>query len=115
MARNLCETYDAVYLEDLSLWGMQRLWGHKISDLGHGNFLRILRHVAKQTGTHLGFVGRTFPSSKLCSVCGYCNENLGLLQRERGPVRHAVPNPTGTAMPLCIVMQKGPLLLGEMA
>ncbi|MGQ4810548.1 hypothetical protein NKDENANG_04025 [Candidatus Entotheonellaceae bacterium PAL068K] len=115
LARNLCETYDAVYLEDLNPRGMQRLWGRKISNPGHGNFVRILRHVAKQTGTHLSFVDRTFPSSKQCSVCGSVNPDPGLLQREGGPVRHAVPNPTGTAMPLCIVMQKGPLLLGELA
>jgi putative transposase len=82
LARNLCETYDAIYLEDLNLRGMQRLWGRKISDLGHGNFVRILPHVAKQTGTHLGFVGRYFPSSKLCSVCGYINHDLGLRDRQ---------------------------------
>ena len=42
---------------------MQRLWGRRISDLGHGNFARLLPHVAKQTGTHLGLVERYFPSS----------------------------------------------------
>ncbi len=78
LARQLCATYDAIYLEDLELRGMQRLWGRQISDLGHGNFLHILPHVAKQTGTHLGFVGRYFPSSKLCSVCGVINHALGL-------------------------------------
>lgn len=82
LARNLCETYDAIYLEDLNLRGMQRLWGRKIGDLGHGNFVRILPHVAKQTGTHLGFVDRYFPSSKLCSVCGSIHHDLGLRDRE---------------------------------
>jgi putative transposase len=82
LARQLCETYDAIYLEDLNLRGMQRLWGRKISDLGHGNFVRILLHVAKQTGTHLGFVDRYFPSSKLCSVCGYIHHELGLRDRQ---------------------------------
>jgi putative transposase len=82
LARNLCQTYDAVYLEDLELCGMQRLWERKISDLGHGNFLRILPHVAKRTGTSLGFVDRDFPSSKLCSVCGMVNHHLGLGDRQ---------------------------------
>jgi len=82
LARHLCDAYDAIYLEDLELRGMQRLWGRKISDLGHGNFVRILPHVAKQTGTHLGFVSRYFPSSKLCSVCGYINHDLGLRDRQ---------------------------------
>ena len=82
LARHLCDAYDAIYLEDLELRGMQRLWGRKISDLGHGNFVRILPHVAKQTGTHLGFVSRYFPSSKLCSVCGYIHHGLGLRDRQ---------------------------------
>ena len=82
LAHHLCQTYDAIYLEDLELRGMQRLWGRKISDLGHGNFLRILSDVAKRTGTSLGFVDRYFPSSKLCSVCGMVNHHLGLRDRQ---------------------------------
>jgi putative transposase len=82
LAHNLCQTYDAIYLEDLELRGMQRLWGRKISDLGHGNFLRILPHVAERTGTSLGFVDRYFPSSKLCSVCAAVNHHLGLRDRQ---------------------------------
>ena len=82
LARHLCQTYDAIYLEDLELRGMQRLWWRKSSDLRHGNFLRILPHVAKRTGTSLGFVDRYFPSSKLCSVCGVVNHHLGLRERQ---------------------------------
>ena len=82
LARHLCQTYDAIYLEDLELRGMQRLWGRKISDLGHGNFLRILPHVAKRTGTSVGLVDRYFPSSKLCSVCDMVNHHLGLRDRQ---------------------------------
>ena len=33
LACHLCQTYDAIYLEDLELRGMQRLWGCKIAVL----------------------------------------------------------------------------------
>ena len=81
LARNLCTSYDVIFLEDLELRGMQRLWGRKISDLGHGNFLRILPHVASKTGATIGHVGRFFPSSKLCSACGVINHALELRER----------------------------------
>jgi hypothetical protein len=37
---------------------MQGLWERKISDFGHGNFFRILPHVASKTSAHIGYVNR---------------------------------------------------------
>lgn len=82
LARQLCLAYDEIQLEDLNLLGMKRLWGRKMSDLGHGNFVRILKHVASKLGTKLTFIDRWFPSSKLCHVCGIINESLTLKDRE---------------------------------
>lgn len=81
LARELCLKYDEIQLEDLNLTGMTRLWGRKMADLGHGSFIRILRHVATKLGTKLTFIDRFFPSSKLCSVCGVINESLALKDR----------------------------------
>jgi putative transposase len=81
LASELCLAYDAIQLETLELRGMSRLWGRKMSDLGHGNFLHILQHVASKLGTKLTFIDRFFPSSKLCSVCGVINESLTLKDR----------------------------------
>jgi putative transposase len=38
--------------------------------------------VAKQKGKVIVFVDKYFPSSKLCSECGYKNDNLTLSDRE---------------------------------
>lgn len=81
LARELCLKYDRIYIEDLLLNGMVRLWGRKMADLGHGNFLRILKHVATKLGTRLQKVDRFFPSSKLCHVCGQKNTQLELSDR----------------------------------
>ncbi|MBI4639258.1 MAG: transposase [Candidatus Tectomicrobia bacterium] len=81
LARDLCQTYDVISLEDLDLRGMRRLWGQKSGDLGHGTFLRLLPGVAQRLGTELRWVDRWFPSSKLCSVCGTINHDLALRDR----------------------------------
>lgn len=81
LARELCLEYDEIQLESLNLRGMARLWGRKVSDLGHGNFVFILKHTAKKLGTSLTFVDKWFPSSKLCSACGVINADLTLKDR----------------------------------
>ena len=82
LARELCLTYDRIYIEDLLLTGMVRRWGRKMADLGHGNFLRILGYVAGKLGVVLKKVARFFPSSKLCGTCGQKNTELQLSDRQ---------------------------------
>jgi len=73
--------------EKLNLKGMQRLWGGKISDIAaFGEFLQILKWVAKKKGKQVVYVDRWYPSSKTCSNCGHILESLDLSVREwRGP------------------------------
>jgi putative transposase len=40
--RDLTKGYVFIFVEDLSIKAMQRMWGRKISDLGHAQFLKIL-------------------------------------------------------------------------
>ena len=35
LAHDLCRRFDTIFIEDLCLNGMSRLWGRKMSDLGH--------------------------------------------------------------------------------
>lgn len=70
-ARRLCEEYAVICLETLNIKGMARRWGRKIHSVGVYNFVEILKYEAKKLGTQIIFVGRYFPSSQLCSVCGY--------------------------------------------
>jgi putative transposase len=81
LARELTLRYDYLFLEDLNLKGMQRLWGRKIGDLGFALFVSILHHQASKAGSVVHHVGRWFPSSKLCSACGTVNEALNLKDR----------------------------------
>ena len=73
-ARRLCEEYAVICLETLNIKGMARRWGRKVHSLGFYNFVEILKHEAMKLGTQIIFVDRFFPSSQLCSVCGYRNK-----------------------------------------
>ena len=80
-AHALCRTYDALFVEDLSLKGMTRLWGKKVNDLGWASFLQALEYVASKYGVLLHRVDRWYASTKTCGCCGYVNKSLTLNDR----------------------------------
>jgi putative transposase len=82
LAHHLTDRFDILCFETLSLKGMQRLWGRKISDLAFGEFLQILEWVAQKKGKAIVFIDRWYPSSKTCSACGHVLESLDLSVRE---------------------------------
>ena len=81
LSHALTDKYDYLFLEDLNLKAMQKLWGRKISDLAFAEFILILKHVAKKKGKIVHQINRFFPSSKLCSHCNYKNKTLSLKER----------------------------------
>ena len=81
LAHSLCRKYDYIFIEDLSLVGMTRLWGRKMSDLAHGEFVGKLEYVARKYGVTVHKIDRFYPSSKTCE-CGYVNKELKLSDRE---------------------------------
>jgi putative transposase len=83
LANSLCKQYDKLFIEDLNLKGMQRLYGRKISDLAHGNFISILKYVSTTyKDTEITEIDRWFPSSKTCNDCGFVYADLKLSERE---------------------------------
>lgn len=80
LAHELCKQYDFIFIEDLNLQGMTKLWGRKVNDLSHSSFVVILEQVALKYGCTVHKIDRWFPSSKLCD-CGYKNERLSLRDR----------------------------------
>ena len=80
LAHDLCRRFDTMFIEDLNLSGMTRLWGRKMNDLAHGQFVRILEQVAAKYGCTVHRIDKWFPSSKLCD-CGYKNDSLSLNDR----------------------------------
>jgi len=81
LANDLTDRYDIMCFETLNLKGMQRIWGRKISDLGFASFITILKYVASAKGKTVVFTDRFEPTSKMCSSCGYVNNELTLSMR----------------------------------
>ena len=80
LAHELCRRYDSIFIEDLSLSGMTRLWGRKMSDLAHAEFTAKLGHVASKYGVTVHRIDRFYPSSRTCT-CGHVNNALTLRDR----------------------------------
>ena len=82
----LSNHFDCVILEDLNIKGMQRFnsgLSKSVSlDFSWNQFVTILKYKMEQKGKHLILVDRYFPSSKLCSDCGYKKKDLELSERE---------------------------------
>ena len=81
LAHELCRSYDYIFIEDLSLTGMTKMWGRKMGDLAHGQFVGILEYVAQKYGCVVHKINRWYASSRLCD-CGYKNDKLALNDRE---------------------------------
>jgi len=82
LAHELCQKYDCIIFEDLNLKGMVKLWGRKVNDLAFNKFLSILQWVSTKYGVTIKFIDRFYPSSKMCSKCGFINRDLTLSDRE---------------------------------
>ncbi|ACD84070.1 Transposon IS605 OrfB [Methylacidiphilum infernorum V4] len=83
LTTRLCRKNQAVVIEDLHVKGMlanDRL-ARAISDVGLGMFREQIEYKARRYGTRLIIADRWYPSSRLCSVCGWKNEALTLKDR----------------------------------
>ena len=63
--------FDCFCIEDLSLQGMKKLWGRKVSDLGWSMFTSMLNYKATKEGKVLKKIGRFEASSQICHCCGH--------------------------------------------
>lgn len=81
LSHDLCRTYDYIFIEDLNLQGMSRLWGRKMNDIAHGEFINILYSVANKYSVTVHKIDKWYPSSKLCD-CGYKYDKLSLHERK---------------------------------
>ena len=75
--------YDTIYMEDLNVSGM--LKNHKLSkaiqEVGFYHFKVILQSKALSNDKKTVLIDRYYPSSKICSDCGYKNKDLKLSDR----------------------------------
>ena len=83
LTTRLCRENQTVVIEDLHVKGMMangRL-ACAISDVGFGRIREQLQYKAVRYGTTLIVADRWFPSSKLCSDCGWKYAGLTLAER----------------------------------
>ena len=80
LAHDLCKQYDYIFIEDLNIEGMKRLWGKKVSDLSHSSFIDKLTYIASKYGVIVHKIDKWYPSSKTCE-CGCINKGLSLRDR----------------------------------
>jgi putative transposase len=84
LTTRLCRENQALVIEDLNVKGMleNEKLARAISDVGFGILRSQLEYKAKRYGTRLVIADRWYPSSRLCSICGWKNEALTLRDRQ---------------------------------
>ena len=80
LAHNLCKSYDYIFIETLDIDAMKKLWGKKISDLSHSEFIEKLIFTASKYNVKVHKIDKWYPSSKTCK-CGYVYKSLSLKER----------------------------------
>ena len=75
LSREIVNNYDAICIEDLNVKGMQKnsKLAKSIQDCGWSSFVSKLEYKCSWDKKILIKIGRFFPSSQLCSSCGYKN------------------------------------------
>ena len=83
LSTSLIKKYDYIFVEDLDLEEMKRKHNLSLSttDNAYAKFIRMLEYKARDNNKKLIKVGRYFPSSKKCNICGYIFNNLTLDMR----------------------------------
>jgi len=81
---DLVRRFDIIGIEDLDVRGMMgnHYLSRAISDIGFNIFRTMLTYKCDRYGKELKTIDRFFPSSKMCSTCGYIVEKLPLNIRE---------------------------------
>ena len=82
LAKKIYEEHAIICIEDLNIKAMQRIWGRKISDLWHSQFVNIIKYQGSKLASNVIEIPRFYPSSKTCSNCGHIVDSLPLKIKE---------------------------------
>lgn len=84
VSRELVTLYDVICLEDLDVKRMVKnhTLAKHIHDASWGTFVQMLEYKSKWNDKQVVRINRFFPSSKMCSNCGWINNSLKLSDRE---------------------------------
>lgn len=77
MTTNLVRNYDTICIEDLNVKGMVKNHhlAKSVSDAAFGEMRRQLEYKSAWYGRTVSTIDRFYPSSQLCSCCGYQNSD----------------------------------------
>jgi putative transposase len=80
LSTNITRRFHTIGIEDLNVKGMlaNRHLARAVADMGFYELRRQLKYKAAWRGGQVVLVDRWYPSSKLCSNCGYRLASLGL-------------------------------------
>ncbi len=78
LTTELVRSYDVICIEDLNVSGMEknRRLAKSVADAAFGEFRRQLEYKAKWYGKTVSVVDTFYPSSQLCSCCGYQHHDV---------------------------------------
>ena len=77
LSTNLLKEYDIICIEDLCFKGFMRTNKAKsYQDVAQSEFIRQLEYKAEWYGKTISKINRFYPSTQLCSECGYKNPAL---------------------------------------
>ncbi|MGH1393889.1 MAG: RNA-guided endonuclease InsQ/TnpB family protein [Trichormus sp.] len=83
LSRKLCDDNQVIVAENLCIKGLAHTkLAKSIHDAGFGMLLNFISYKLEREGGKFIQVDRFFPSTKLCSCCGYKNNLLNLSIRE---------------------------------
>lgn len=84
IVNQLLNDNQVIVIEDLNVNGMMKnhCLAKSIQELSLNRFKNLLEYKSNWYGREIVKVDRWFPSSKLCSICGYKNDDLVLKDRE---------------------------------
>lgn len=84
VSTEIIKNHDVICIEDLAVKNIMK--NHKLaqamSDVSLGSFYSMLEYKSKWNDKTIIKIDRFFPSSKMCSNCGWINQDLTLKDRE---------------------------------
>ena len=84
LSKYLVKNYDIIAMENLNVKGMfqNKRWAPKLQQIGLYNLITMIKYKSKWYGKKFIQIDRFYPSTKLCNICGYKNNNITLDMRQ---------------------------------